>query len=363
MTFLNKILIYVKSHYIILLGHLLATLAFTLYLFYPTVTQSMIQAMVPLASQSGLLFVIGAYGGFSAAIALLLCVAILLFYKLLRSKETILSVAIGFSVSYILISFIRSNFDVSPLMIVVSIILTYTTFMAASYLKNLRLHPALSALIAILIIWTSLFFITPAVTYSGDLRHYTAVDNTTFNNTLSTLNFTVYYPTYHSSILPASPAKLNGYSKSGFTNPTVTFLLGIGQVKESGPIANQDKIMNSSTGACLPYLIFSSMEKPKGVNSQDMPEGPVNNYMRCNTLVTQSGLKVYYSNSSADGQTTYFYTQIKNTNIVISFDNFMQTKKYNDSQQSEVLKVIDSLQPLSKSQLSKGSAEGFGFSQ
>lgn len=363
MISLNKIINYTTVHHRVLLAHLAATLIFALYLFYPGIYQTMNQGIGTAISESGLglIFVVGAYGGVATMIASFFCIAILLIYRLVGLGRATLSVFIAFSVSYVLVAWIRSNFGVSPLMVIVSLVLTYTIFMVSLRLTKLKFHPALSLTIAIPILWITLFYITPTVTWSGDARRYGAEDTATFNKVAKALIFTAYYPTYHSSMLPASSAQLNGYeySQAGYTVPTVTFLLDFGHLEESGPLTNQDKAMNF-TDKCFIYLMSDSMDNTIGINSQDVPSSS-GDFGRCNLLqVTPSGKKVYFSQ---DEQATYFFTRIKNTNVVLSFANTIGAKQYSDALQPEALKVIDSLQPLSTSQLKKGSPDGFGFDQ
>jgi hypothetical protein len=54
-----------------------------------------------------------------------------------------------------LVSWIRSNFGVSPLMIVVSLVLAYAIFMTTLHLMKLKIRPASSAIIAVIVIWAT----------------------------------------------------------------------------------------------------------------------------------------------------------------------------------------------------------------
>lgn len=74
--------------------------------------------------------------------------------------------------------------------------------------------------------------------------------------------------------------------------------------------------------------------------------------------VTPSGKKVYFR---GDNQNTWFYVKLDQTNFIIEFDR-INTGKYDPSKRDEILKIIDSLQPLEKTRLEGGNSYGHGFS-
>jgi hypothetical protein len=203
----------------------------------------------------------------------------------------------------------------------------------------------------------SAVFLAPIATHPIEAQRATVKQDGSFTKAVDELSFVPYYPTYSSSVYPLSEAKLNGYDGSSYSNETVTFLLGKAQVKQGAYLSNQEKVMNFSTN-CTIYKLWFAMGDKSGLSQDDIDhseEYP----QRCNLVATTATGKRVYFNS--DGQWTRFYVLLGKTNLIIDFDD-INGRKYDPTQLNEIIKIIDSLRPLEKTQLKRGNSYDGGFS-
>lgn len=107
---------------------------------------------------------------------------------------------------------------------------------------------------------------------------------------------------------------------------------------------------------CTIFRIWFSMESDTEIRSEDIEQSR-QHPQECNLIQTPTGKKVYFKQIEYEAR---FYVKLDQTNFIIDFDNFH--RKYDPSQRDELIKIIDSLQPLDKSRLEKGKSHGYGFS-
>lgn len=292
-------------------------------------------------------------------VAIVVSAAIAISYSLIDMRNNVFLAFLGFSVSYFALSLVATIIEL-PMFIefALNVALAAFLFVGATAVAN-RL-PALNRVIATVggvIILALSFFLTPITTHPIEAHRATVRVANTFQRAVDELDFVPYYPTYSSSIYPASTPRLNGYNDDAYTNETVTFLLGKAQVKQGGHLVGQDEVMNFVDN-CTIYQLWFSMEDGTSIGQRDIDHS-LQYPQKCNLIsVTPSGKRVYFQ---GDNQNTRFYVKLDETNFIIEFDD-INTMKYDPNQRDEILKIIDSLRPLDKNQLEDGNSSGHGFS-
>lgn len=341
-----------------LVGSLVASLLLVVVVLIPTIGQSIIAGFmfVPFAVSllsatpyvlQGLVAVM--FGGVVAALL-----------YLLRIKNSLLVAGVGLSLGYVLFSWLNKVVDVPVHQKALAFLLVALVIFCGSIWigKWLTLKTFVSAAIFISLLGSCAYLAQviekPIERKKAELAHQVYLDgkNQEFEAAKQALNFTVYYPTHNSAVLPVSDLKLNGYSQErrAYTNPPhVTFELGKARVTQAALVKNQEKLMDF-TRNCDFMRVSHAMDSRTEVTQREI-EDSLENLSRCNIIhETPAGTKVFYREA---GQWTTFYLQNNNTNIVIKFDD-INAGKYSDSLLPEIKKIIDSLQPVSLDKLQRG---------
>lgn len=292
-------------------------------------------------------------------VAAAVCVAIAIGYSLIDVRNNVLLAFLGFSVGYFALSLVAVVIELPAFIeFVLNVVLATLISLGATVVTD-RL-PVLNRVIAAVggvIVLALSFFLTPITTHPIEAHRAAVRDDDTFQRAVDKLDFVPYYPTYSSSTYLVSTPKLNGYDDNAYTNETVTFLLGKAQVKQSSHLVGQDEVMNFVDN-CTIYRLWFSMEDGTSIDQRDIDHS-LQYPQKCNLIsVTPSGKRVYFQ---GDNQNTRFYVKLDQTNFIIEFDD-INTMKYDPNQRDEILKIIDSLQPLDKNQLEDGNSYGHGFS-
>lgn len=109
---------------------------------------------------------------------------------------------------------------------------------------------------------------------------------------------------------------------------------------------------------CSISRLWFSMENGTSINQRDIDRS-LQHPQKCDLIsVTASGKRVYFRE---DNQNAWFYAKLDQTNFIIKFDR-INTVKYDPNNRDEILKIIDSLQPLDKTRLEDGGSSSHGFS-
>lgn len=350
---MNKIWRYVAAHKAMAAAYLIATILYSVYQFYPSLSEFV---------GFGLMMIIPTMWVFAAApwiVAGMLCVAIAIIFWLANIRNHIIASLLGFSVNYLVISFLATVLEASIFIeIALGVLMSYVIFMGIGWcMSKITIARIPSLVIGATCLGLSLYFM-PIVIQPIDVQRATVKADNTFKHAIDTLGFTPYYPTYSSSIYPPSAAKLNGYDNVAYSNETVTFTFGNAEVKQGGYLQGQDKVMNFVDN-CTIYLLWSSLEDEGATIRQDDIDQSLEHPQKCELIKTTStGKKVYFDD---DGQWVRFYVKLDQTNLIIEFDN-VNGREYDPNHLDEILKIIDSLQPLDKSKLEDGNSYGNGFS-
>lgn len=348
----SNFLKYVTIHKAEGVVYLIAAILYSIYQFYSPLNQFVGFALMMVIPTMWIFAVI------PWIVAGMLCAAIAIIFWLAGIRNNIIAALVGFSVSYFLISLTTTLIEAPAFIeIAIGVIVAYVIFACVTRLMS-RVSVGRTPSIAMGVICLALLlYLTPVVTYPINAQRATTKANATFGSAVEALNFLPYYPTYSSSIYPASSAKLNGYD-SAYSNETVTFMLGDAQVKQGGYLNGQDKVMNFIDN-CTIYRLWSSLEDEGATIRQDDIDQSLEHPQECNLIrTTPTGKKVYFND---DGQWVRFYVRLNQTNLIIDFDN-INGRKYDPSHLEELLKIIDSLQPLDKSKIEEGNSYGNGFS-
>ncbi len=352
-------LTYVKAQRFQLLAYLFAAIACIVYLFFPSFGEAVAWGMAVLVGpalhfQGNGLELVGVFMGVVGGLAL---VAVTLLYWIVGVRNFVLAFALGLSINYVVISWLMVVFDV-PLLAeaAAGLMLSYVVFFVAAWLVSKpRIHSVLAVVVSVLLVGVS-FYAGSYITSRTITQKVDAEEDAQFAKVIKELNFTVYYPSYASALLPADPAKLNGYDKDLGDVQNVTFLLGRARVKQGALLSGQDKLLNFKDN-CNMFVLWSAMDTDSSIddfNIKHSLEYPT----ACNLVeTTPSGKKVYFDDS--DEQRQYFYVRVGNTNFMIEFEEI--DRPYDPALKSEYLKVIDSLQSMDKAKLQKGAYSGFGF--
>lgn len=354
---MNKLWNFCRANKRLLLACLFVVILYAPYQFYPQFNElvgwGMAWTIGRLIPDSMSLIAIAPW-----VVAVLFWAMISIVYWLAGVRNSVLAAALGLSVSIFLTSLLRVIVQQGWLVeIFGGVLAAYLLFAVSAWLASkLRVSHVLAGIIGAIVVGLSIYF-TPLVVSHIAYQKMESRNENEFQRATQSLKFTPFYPTYKSSIYPASPAKLNGYRNEAYTNETVTFLLGRAQVKQSALLEGQDKVMDF-TKNCSFYRIWFDMENGTSIKERDI-QSSLDNPQKCNLLqTTPSGKKVYfYSN----GQWTGFYVKLDRTNFIIEFDD-VNGRKYDVGHQDELLKIIDSLQPLDKTKLENGNEYGHGFS-
>lgn len=354
----NKSRSFLVSSRSALVGSLVASLLLVAVVLIPAIGQSIV---------AGFLFVPFATFLLSAApyvlqgvVAVMFGGAVAALFYLLRIKNSLLVSGVGLSLSYVLFSWLNKAVDASvQLKAVVFLFMTLVIFWGLVWIgKRLTLKTFVSAAVFIGLLGSCVYLAQvvqePIERKRAEAAHQVYLDgkNQAFEAAKQALNFTVYYPTYNSTELPASDLKLNGYSQErpAYTNPPhVTFKLGKARVTQAALVKNQEKLMDF-TRNCDFTRVSHVMDSRTAVTQGEI-EDSLENLSRCNVIhQTPTGTKVFYREG---GQFTTFYLQNDNTNIVIKFDD-VNAQKYSEALLPEVKKIIDSLQPVSLDKPQRG---------
>lgn len=350
----NRLWIYIASHRAVALAYLIATILYSVYQFYPPLNQFVGFGLMMILPASMWIFVAAPW-----IVAGMLCAAIAIVFWLAAIRSNILAALLGFSINYLVVSLLITILE-APIFIeiIIGLIVSYVIFAGVSHLMS-RVSVLRTPSIVIGVICLGLaLYLTPVVTHPIDARRATVKADTNFKSAVDRLNFSPYYPTYTSSIYPASAAKLNGYDDIAYSNETVTFTLGDAEVKQGGYLKEQDKVMNFVDN-CTIYLLWFSLEDEGAIIRQDDIDQSLEYPQKCELIKTTStGKKVYFND---DGQWVRFYVKLDQTNLIVEFDN-VNGREYDPNHLDEILKIIDSLQPLDKSKLEGGNSYGSGFS-
>lgn len=336
----------------ILLAYVIAVALYSLYQFYDPLNQ-LIGFGVMMIAPTMLVFAVVPW-----VVAAALVVSIAIVYWLAGIRNNILAAALSFSVSYIVISLLAAITELPAYAeIIGGALLALVIFAGISHFVSKFALPLVQAVIISAVCLGVSLYAKPLITHPIQAERASVKANNAFKDAVEKLNFTPYYPTYSSSAYPASSPKLNGYSNSPYTNETVTFLLGKAQVKQGTYLSGQDKIMNFADN-CTIYQLWFSMENGTSIDQRYI-DRILQHPQSCELIsTTPSGKKVYFRE---DNQNAWFYVKLGQTNFIIEFDR-INTVKYDPSQRDEILKIIDSLQPLEKTRLEDGNSYGHGFS-
>lgn len=342
---------FLLRHKNVLLACLFAAILFGIYHFYPVLNQAVawgliwtIGWLIPPASM-GFMFIA------PWIVAGLLCAAAAIIYWLMGLRNSIVAATAGFSISYFAISLLSSLLNLPSFsQIIAGSLLAYTIFIGAYWLvSRLKFHKRMSLALGVVLLALALY-ITPLVTAPIDSARAQAKMESTLKQGIGNMNFTPYYPTYSSPVVPASPPELQDYESDYYRNETVTFLLGKVKVKQSTLLSGQEKVMDF-TRNCDILTISSAMSWGTAIKRSDI-EQSLENPKRCNLVhTTPSGKKVY---SQSIGKTPkWFYVQLNQTNLIIEFGDTKDTQ-FNPDHQDELFKVIDSFEILDKQKLQDG---------
>ncbi len=342
----------VALHKNVLIACVFAAILFGIYQFYPDISQLI---------SWGIMLTIGKVApplsmAFLSAgpwiVAFALCGAIAIIYWLMGVRNAFMASSLGFSISYFLISLFVALVNI-PIFgcIVIGSLAAYLLFIGTCWIgSKITLHKVILGLVGIVLLVLSLYF-TPSVTVSIRIQRDTASQQNMFKQAVNSMNFTPYYPTYSSAAFAASSPQLKGYRSDEYQNEIVIFQLGNAEVTQSKILSGQEKVMNFTTN-CDIVAIKTSMRWGTSIMQHDIDRS-LESPQRCTPLQTPNGNKVYFK---VNGQWTNFYTNINQTNVIIEFDD-INGKKFEPGTQDELLKVIDSLQPLDKQKLKDG--EGY----
>lgn len=350
---------YLKSHKTQLFAAVIASVVFDIYQTVPGVGRAINQSVVwfipgILSLNQTVSIIIGYF--LQLIPVALFCTVIVLAYYLLRIRRSLATGTGGFIANYLVIVWAQIIITPMPGMRPLDDILAFGIFYAfILLLAKKNLSPKAIIAVGAIVIIASLAS-TPYLTTRIAVSKALAADTASFQTAITHVPFTPYYPTYQSDKLPASAAKFNGYTKPPYSNETVSFSLGKAQVRESAVLTRQDQVMNFTTNCDIAAIQFS-METSTSITGSSL-QSSLDNYKKCNLVqTTPTGKKVYFNQN---GQWTEFYTLIDHTNVVITFDD-INTQKYDVTLLPDILKIIDSLQPLAASHLQKGNESGFGF--
>jgi len=350
----NRLWTYLASHRAVALAYLIATILYSVYQFYPSLNQFVGFGLMMILHASMWIFAAAPW-----IVAGMLCATIAIVFWLAAIRSNILAALLGFSINYLVISLLTTVLE-APIFIEITIglIVSYLIFAGVSRLMSkISVHRVPSIVIGTICLGLALYF-TPVITHPIDARRITVKADANFKTAVDNLNFSPYYPTYISSIYPASAAKLNGYDNIAYSNETVTFTLGDAEVKQGGYLKGQDKVMNFVDNCTIYRLWFSLEDEGAAIRRNDIDQS-LEHPQKCNLIqTTPTGKKVYFND---DGQWVRFYVKLNQTNLIIDFDN-LNGRKYDPNHLDEILKIIDSLQPLNKSKLEDGNSYGNGFS-
>lgn len=349
----NKLLAFITTHKAADLAYLIAAILYSVYQFYPPLNQFVGFGLMMTLHASMWIFIAVPY-----VVAGILCAVIAIVFWLSAIRSNIIAAMLGFSINYFIVSLSMTILEAPIFMeITIGLIVSYTIFVGVSwFMPRISLDRTQSIVIGAICLGLTLYF-TPAVTHPIEARRATVKAYTSFKSAVDGLNFSPYYPTYSSSIYPASAAKLNGYENIAYSNETVTFTLGDAEVKQGGYLSGQDKVMNFVDN-CTIYRLWFSLEDEGAAITQDDINQSLERPQKCNLIhTTPTGKKVYFND---DGQWVRFYVKLNQTNLIIDFDN-VNGRKYDSSHLDEILKIIDSFQLLDKSKLEDGNSYGNGF--
>lgn len=171
-----------------------------------------------------------------------------------------------------------------------------------------------------------------------------------FKDTLESLTFEVYYPTYLPTGMKLSEPVIYGYSQNRYSNIYAQYNIDRIEITQGGLLGKQNQIMNFTNHCDIPVVLSNVLQSPT-IRDRDI-ERSIQRPHGCNLIATTvSGKKVYFEER---GQWVWFYTQLGSTNIIFKFDR-INGQEYDAELQLEILKVIDSMQALDKDRLVRGS--------
>lgn len=345
---------YVQMNRRYIIGSLIAGLLITVIAVVPGISHSVSFSLLYIPFLGTLAF--GLSYVTNGVILGVLGVIIAATFYLLRINRFIVSSVVGLAFSFIGIM-LYAGLVGGGLAVQVAVGVLMSTvlfFVAIKMSAKLRINTAVSVIVAIIFIVLGSYgaelvnsFITIRSTSDNEKSREQA-----FETARRQLDFSVYYPAYQSSILPASVPELNGYDspiKSILVNPHITYTLGTAQVTESAMLKNQEKIMDFTYNCDIATLARVMQSEPE-VSSYKITQS-LDNPQHCVTAQTlPTGENIYFSQR---GQWTYFYVKLGTTNIVIEFDN-IKPDQYDDTRKQEVLKIINSLQIISLNKIQRG---------
>lgn len=357
---LNRIRSHIASRKAVLLGSAIASIVLVTVVVIPAIGQSIVAGFmyVPflaiLLSSSPLYLYI-----LQGLVALMFGSVVAMIFYLLRIKSSVFVSGVGLSFGYVVFTLLDHTFETSTFLksigfLLVSLIIFYCLIQVGKHLK-INTFMACAVFVASLGVcsYAAQVVVRPIEREKAKSSHQVYLDaqNQEFETVKKTLKFTVYYPTYSSSELSATQPKLNGYSQNQkrHTNPHVTYNIGKARVTQTALLKDQEKLVDF-TRNCDITRLSNEMDSSSVVRQQNI-EDSLENLSRCNVIhQTPAGNKVLFRGL---GQWTTFYLQKDKTNIVIRFDD-INAGKYSEAFLPEVIKIIDSLQPVSINRLQRG---------
>jgi hypothetical protein len=189
----------------------------------------------------------------------------------------------------------------------------------------------------------------PTIASRVDNKTYLKKTDAQFQNSIQALDFTPYSPTYTPAGMPVTPPTLNGYEGGELSRPNITFKIGEMEAKEDGAVPNQTAIINPPSHCDLATIWFN-MGRPI-LTSFDIQRSQSKTYPCASIGMAPAGNTIYSYHS---GQSTFFYTQLGTTNIMLGFDD-INGAAYTDQLQADVFKIMTSLVTVPSSSLVKGS--------
>jgi len=248
----KRLWLFIATHRAAALAYLIATILYSIYQFYSPLNQFV---------GFGLMMILHASMWIFAAVpwivAGMLCATIAIVFWLAAIRSSILAALVGFAINYLVVSLLTTILEASIFIeITIGLIVAYTIFSGVSWLiSRISVRRTPSIVIGTIFLGLTLYF-TPILTHPIEARRATAKADASFKSAVNGLSFSPYYPTYSSSIYPASAAKLNGYENIAYSNETVTFTLGDAEVKQGGYLNGQDKVMNFVDNCTIYRLWF-----------------------------------------------------------------------------------------------------------
>lgn len=353
---LNKIRNYISSRRNQLIGSFIASIIVTSLLLFSGIELSIGygSAYVPILGKFIWQF---SY----LLVPVLFSIVIMLSLYLLRLRNPVLSSGFGVAITGVLLTWLNLVVKVDlglkyGLFLLIAFLVFYMSIKAFQVLKFKSIY---SIIISVIIIVGSVY-LGIIIERAAVRNEFESTQNKDYETAKKKINFKIYYPTYTSASLPATPPKLNDYKPQVPENDTtshITFKLGNAKIVQTPLLKNQNGLMDFKRNCDI--LSLASTMRSKTEVKQIAVDKSLENLSRCKIVhTTPAGKDVYIREL---GRGVLLYVQIEGTNITIEAeDHFKQ--KFDRTILPELYKLIDSFEPISTDKIERGRIIGSDYS-